>query len=146
MQEFSDAAYTKYQGFVDEGYAAAMQDLQDGILRVPSGVSEQTVLGTRTDQYARTAMQEWPSGERIDEGAGQMIQVNRCLRDPAGSGSYRIPDVNIRGANQIYDATLGFKTLSTPPVRGFYQYSGRSTNTIVRPTKLVGSYSVLVPH
>ncbi|MGY3230392.1 hypothetical protein ACVWWJ_001876 [Luteibacter sp. HA06] len=30
VQEFSDAAYTKYQGFVDEGYAAAKQDLQDG--------------------------------------------------------------------------------------------------------------------
>lgn len=146
MQEFSDAAYTKYQGFVDEGYAAAKQDLQDGILRVPSGVSETTVLGTRTDQYARTAMQEWLSGEGIDEGTGQLIQVNRYLRDPAGSGSYRIPDVNIPGANQIYDATLGFKTWSTPQVRGFYQYSGGSTITIVRPTELGGSYSVLVPH
>jgi len=29
VQEFSDAAYTKYQGFVDEGYAAAKDGLNN---------------------------------------------------------------------------------------------------------------------
>ena len=52
--------------------------------------------------------------EGIGEGQGQLIQVNRYLYDPGGSGSYRIPDVSIPGANQIYDATLGFKSWSTP--------------------------------
>jgi len=88
-------------------------------------------------------MQEWLTREGIDEGTGQLIQV--YLRDPASRGSYRIPYVNIPGENQIYDATLDFKTWSTPQVRGFYQYSGGSTITIMRPTELGGSYSVLVP-
>ena len=146
MQEFSDAAYTKYQGFVDDGYSAAQQALQNGKLQVPSGISQNTVLGQFTDQYARTAMNEWLDSEGIDEGAGELIQVNRYLYDPAGSGSYRIPDVSIPGANQIYDATLGFKSWSTPQIQGFYQYSGGSNITIVRPTQLGGSYSILVPH
>jgi len=91
-------------------------------------------------------MQDWLADEGIGEGQGQLIQVNRYLYDPAGSGSYRIPDVSIPGANQIYDATLGFKSWSTPQIRGFYQYSNGSNITIVRPTQLGGSYSVLVPH
>jgi YD repeat-containing protein len=146
MQELSDAAFAKYQGFVDDGYSAAQQALENGKLQVPSGVSRNTVLGQFTDQYARTAMSEWLDGEGIGEGAGESVQLNRYLYDPAGSGSYRIPDVSLPGANQIYDATLGFKSWSTPQIRGFYQYSGGSNITIVRPTQLGGSYSVFVPH
>jgi hypothetical protein len=131
---------------VDEGYARADQALQSGKLQVPAGVPEKTVLGQFTDDYARVGMKDWLADEGIDEGAGQLIQVNRYLYDPAGTGAYRIPDVSIPGANQIYDATLGLKSWSTPQVRGFYQYSNGSAITIVRPTQLGGSYSVLVPH
>lgn len=87
----------------------------------------------------------WLDGEEVDEGAGGVIQINRYLRDPESSGSYRIPDVSIPGANQIYDATLGTKTWATPQIRGFYQFSGGSNITIVRPAELGGSYSLLPP-
>jgi len=145
VQEFSDVAYAKYQGLVDEGYARADEALQSGKLQVPAGVSEKTVLGQFTDDYARVGMKDWLADEGIEEGAGQVIQVNRYLYDPAGTGAYRIPDVSFPGASQIYDATLGFKSWSTPQVRGFYQYSNGSAITIVRPVQLGGSYSVLVP-
>lgn len=81
-----------------------------------------------------------------DEGVGSLIQVNKYLRDPLGTGAYRIPDLNIPSAGQIYDATLGYKWFeTTPQIRDFYQFSGGSNITIVRPTQLDGSYSLVPP-
>ena len=144
MNELSDAAYVKYQGFVDQGYTNAVQDLKDGVFKIRPGVSENTVLGARTDIFARVNMNRWLAGEGISEGANSMVQVNRYLRDPAGSSAYRILDLSIPGANQIYDASLANKSWSLPQVQGFYNYSGGSRITIVRPTAnpAGGSYSL----
>jgi hypothetical protein len=145
VQEFSDAVFQKYQDAVDVGHARAQQALQDGTLQVPIGVSQKTVLGQYTDDFSRTTMQDFLSDEGIDEGASELIQVNRYLRDPEGSGLYRVPDISIPDARQIYDATLGHKKLSTPQVRGFYDFSAGSNITVVRPSELGGSYSLIPP-
>lgn len=135
----------KYQGFVDDGFTLANQAWDDGLLTAPSGVSKNTVLGQFTDDYARDYMQRWIADEGIGEGNGELIQINRYLRDPSNPSAYRIPDVSIPDANQIFDATLANKTWGTPQVRGFFDYSRGSNITIVRPTQMGGSYSVLPP-
>jgi YD repeat-containing protein len=141
MRELADAGYLKYQSGVDDGYAASLAALRDGTLRVPRGVPEDTVLGASTDRYARAVMNLWAD----EEGVAQFAQINRYLRDPSGSGRYRIPDLSFSG--QIYDATLGRKWFGkTPQVNDFYNYSGGSHITIVRPTLREGSYSLLPPH
>jgi hypothetical protein len=147
MRELSDAAYTKYQALVDQGYTNALQDLRDGTIRLRPGVSENTVLGARTDKFARDGMKQFFAGEGISEGVGRIAQLNRYLRDPSGTGAYRIPDLSIPGANQIFDASLASKSWSLPQVQGFYNYSGGSHVTIVRPiaNPAGGSYSLL-PH
>ena len=72
--------------------------------------------------------------------------MNQYLRDPVESGAYRIPDLYVPGASQIYDATLGYKWFeTTPQIRDFYQFSGGSRITIVRPTPLGGSYTLIPP-
>jgi YD repeat-containing protein len=146
VQEFSDAAYVQYQGFVDQGYTLAKQEWDAGRLVAPGlRVSKNTVLGSYTDRFARESMNLWLEGEGIAQGEGELIQINSYLRDPSNPNAYRIPDINVPGANQIYDATLETKSWATPQVRGFFDYSRGSNITIVRPTQLGGSYSVLPP-
>jgi hypothetical protein len=81
--------------------------------------------------------------EGISEGPSDLVQLNRWLCDPAGSGSYRIPDVRIPDGNLIMDGTIGLKWWETPQIKDFYKYSGGNNITIVRPTELGGSYSIL---
>jgi hypothetical protein len=59
----------------------------------------------------------------------------------SGSGSYVRPDV--RTPSLILDATLGEKPPGTPQLNYFEDYSGLPV-TVVRPTQLGGSYT-LVP-
>ena len=73
-----------------------------------------------------------------------LIQVNRYLPNPTGTG-YRIPDVSIPDADQIFDATIGNKFWSNLQVKDFFQFSGGGSITIVRPTQVGGSYSVVTP-
>ncbi|WP_118185309.1 hypothetical protein [Paraburkholderia phosphatilytica] len=143
VQAFSEAAFTKYQSLVDEGYARAERALQRGRLQIPHGVSTNTVLGQLTDDYARTGMKDWLADEGIGEGLGKLIQVNRQMHDPSGSSAYRIPDIRIPGAKQIYDATLARKSWTWPQIRGFHRFSSGSVVTIVRPSQLGGSYSII---
>lgn len=76
--------------------------------------------------------------EIVDEGynpekQGEVIQVNRWLRDPGGSGNYRIPDVMIPGEQVIFDGTVGGKSLLTPQVQDFIRFSNGAKVIIVRP-------------
>ena len=101
------------------------------------------MIGGRTDALARGYLRSWVRNtEGLLEGPDSIIQVNRWLRDPAGSGAYRIPDVRIRGANAIFDGTIGWKDASTPQIIDFRNFSGGNTVTIVRPTRLGGSYVI----
>ena len=141
--DFAAEAFSRYQRYVDEGYEVALRAEARGRLRIPEGVPRNTVLGQRTDSYARFQMHEWLKAEGIAEGPGRAIQLNRRLRNPAGEG-YRIPDVRLPNGNLIMDATLGYKTAATRQVMDFARFSGGNRVTIVRPTQLGGSYSVLL--
>lgn len=74
-----------------------------------------------------------------------MIQVNRWLRDSAGTGLYRIPDIRIPGAGLSIDGTIGFKTMASPQTQGFFYFSSGDRILLVRPTQLGGSYGLLPP-
>jgi hypothetical protein len=90
-------------------------------------------------------MRRWLAREDIAEGPGQVIQINRWLRDPAGSGAYRIPDVRIPSANIVFDGTIGWKSTTTPQIIDFRGFSGGNNVMIVRPTQLGGSHGLVFP-
>jgi hypothetical protein len=143
IDEFSSETFARYQQYTNEGYARALRLEENGGLLIPEGVSRETVLGQRTDAFARVRMDRWLQSEGIAEGPGQSIQLNRWLRDPSGGGAYRIPDVRIPENNLIMDSTIGYKWQSNPQITDFYNFSGGSRITILRPTGLGGSYSLL---
>ena len=94
---------------------------------------------------ARVDLRDWLASEGIPHEAGDIIQVNRWLRDVAGSGAHRVPDVRIPGARTIFDGTIGWKSSTTPQVIDFHNFSGGDTVIIVRPTRLGGSYEIVFP-
>ena len=143
MAEFDSAVGARYQQLVDQGYADTMDLVRQGLVE-----NDPMVIGGRVDSIARTGLRDWLSNvEGIDEGPGQIIQVNRRLYDPAGSGAYRIPDVYIPGAQSIYDATIAEKGIFLPQTIDFNAFSGGANITIIRPSTLVtpgatGSYGL----
>jgi hypothetical protein len=140
MGEFSDAVAVKYQGFYDRAYQLASSRAAAGRI-----ASDQTTIGRFTDAVARRDMRRWLlNAEGIQEGPGRIIQVNRWLRDPAGSGAYRIPDVRIPGARLSLDGTIGWKNAATPQLIDIRGFSGDNI-LIVRPTQIGGSYGVYFP-
>ena len=144
--EFDAAVGAKYQQLVDEGYADTMKLVSQGLVK-----NDQLVIGSRVDAYARGRMRRWLAGaEDIQEGRGRLIQVNRRLYDPAGSGTFRIPDIYISATQTTYDATIAEKTNMMAQTKDFYTFSGSGNVTIVRPSTLVtpgaqGSYGLIFP-
>jgi hypothetical protein len=138
--EFSDAVFARYQQFYDQADVIAQARVAAG--RWPN---DPTIIGARMDAIARSRVQGWLASEQIAEGPGGIIQVNRWLRNPTGSGLYRIPDIRIAGANTIFDGTIGWKGATTPQVVDFHTFSGGDNVIIVRPTRLGGSYGIWFP-
>jgi hypothetical protein len=144
--EFSDAVAAKYQQLYDQGYSLTMQDVAQGLVK-----NDPMVIGGKVDTFARTGLRDWLSNaEGIEEGPGSIIQVNRRLYDPCGSGAYRIPDVYIPGANTIFDGTIAYKTNLLDQTIDFNAFSGGGNVTIIRPSGLVtngvqGSYGLYFP-
>jgi hypothetical protein len=145
LAEFDAAVGAKYQQLVNEGYADTMDLVGRGLVK-----NDPMVIGSRVDSIVRTGMRDWLSSvEGIQEGPGRIIQINRRLYNPAGTG-YRIPDVYIPGAGSIYDATIAEKTISLRQTIDFRAFSGGGNVTIVRPSTLVtpgaqGSYGLYFP-
>ena len=146
MAEFENAVGTQYQELVNQGYANTVELVAQGAVE-----NNPTAIGSEVDVYARTGLRRWlANAEGIQEGPGQIIQVNRWLLDPSGSGAYRVPDVYIPGARSIYDATIAEKSVYTPQVLDFRAFSGGANVTIVRPSTLItpgaqGSYGIVFP-
>ena len=136
-EEFNAEAYKRYQQYVDEAHAAAKQADADGLLRG----NRNTRVGNVVDQRSRARMRAWLESEGIPEGPGELVQLNRWLRDPSGSGLYVRPDFQSPGL--IMDATVGKKPPGTKQLERNAEYSGNPT-TVVRPTELGGSCTVLV--
>ncbi len=141
--EFTAEAFTRYQRYTDEAYSRVLLLDKKGKLVIPEGMAKDTIVGQKVDSIARARMRAWLKSEGISEGPSELIQLNRWLRDQAGSGSYRIPDVRIPDGNLIMDGTIGLKWWDTPQIKDFYKYSGGNNITIVRPTERGGSYSIL---
>ncbi len=97
-----------------------------------------------TSPIERARLARWLESEGIAERPGSVIEVNRWLRDPNGSGAYRIPDVRLPGATIILDGTIAQKLASTPQIIDFRAFSGNNI-IIVRPTRLGGSYGIIFP-
>lgn len=142
--EFTDAVIANYQRFYDEHYADTTYLVSRGFVD-----NDPIVIGSRTDVLARVSLRNWLENvENIDEGPGLIIQVNRRLYDPAGSGAYRVPDVYIPGSKTILDGSLQFKTGSISQVRDYRAFSDEANVTIVRPaaagsSDVAGSYGIL---
>lgn len=138
-KEVSEAMFSRYQQFTDIAYADVLAADANGTLRMRPGVPRATILGQRTDRIAQSYINDWIQAEQLPSG---LVQVNKYLRNPVESGSYRIPDVRVPSAGQIFDGTLGYKWDTTPQIRDFSSFSGGNRITIVRPTVEGGSYSI----
>jgi hypothetical protein len=134
--EFNAEAYRRYQQYVDEAYADAIRAEDEGML---TG-HRNTRVGNFVDQTSRADMRAWLRSEGIPEGAGNPVQLNRWLRDPTGPGYVR-PDVQVPGL--ILDATVGKKPPGTTQIDRNAKYSGGKPTTVVRPSQLGGSCTVL---
>ena len=143
ISEFTDAATAKYQALYDESYAKTMKRVNLGLLP-----NDPFVIGNRTNSLAQVGLRDWLNAENIGEGSGQIIQVNRRLYDPFGSGNYRVPDVYIPDAQTILDGSLQFKTSATSQVADYHSFSGGANVVIIRPPAAPegwasGSYGIL---
>ena len=71
-----------------------------------------------------------------------LMQVNKRLYDPSGSGAYRIPDLRVN--NHVFDLTIGEKFAGqTSQVDDFINFSGGARVIIIRPTQTGGSCGIL---
>lgn len=132
VEEFRDAVFQQYQRLYDQADMIAQRQVAAGLLP-----NDPMVIGARVDFIARNGLRSWLfTAEGIQEGPGSVIQVNRWLRDPLGSGAYRIPDVRIPSANISFDGTIGWKSVTTPQIAQIRAFSGDNI-VIIRPTRLV---------
>jgi hypothetical protein len=141
--KFTDAVTAKYQALYDESYARTMKRVNLGLLP-----NDPFIVGNKTDALARFGLRDWLNAEEITEGSTQIIQVNRRLYDPLGSGNYRVPDVYIPGSRTILDGSLQFKTSATSQVADYSSFSDGANVTIIRPSAAPegwasGSYGIL---
>jgi len=138
--EFVDAVTNKYQSLYDQGYAMAQKAADNGLIR-----DTNLAKGNQTDGFARAGLRDWLKSENIPEGPGEIIQVNRRLYDPSGSGAYRIPDVYIPSSQTILDGSLTFEEADFAQILDFTEFSGGARTTIIAPAGAGlkwGSYTI----
>jgi len=128
-----DAIIANYQRYYNDAWQATVQRFNRGKIVIPEGMHWKTVLGRETDAIARARLRRFLAREGIPEGHGADVLVNRWLRDPSGSGAYRIPDVRLPNSRTILDGTIGSKTPTSPQIIDFRNFSGGDEVLIVRP-------------
>ena len=136
--DFADASFQRYQTYVNDAYGAARAAEDAGLLRG----NPNTRIGDFVDRDSAARFRGWLSSEGISEGSSEFVQMNRWLRDPAGTGLYARPDIRIPAAGTILDATVGMKWATDTQIARFSAFSGGDAITIVRPQQLGGSYSI----
>jgi hypothetical protein len=141
--ELASEVLSRYQKYSDLAYDRALRADAAGRLKVRPGVSQATRVGQYTDRIAQSMLKGWLKSEGIPNSPNGLVRINRWLRDPAGTGLYRIPDVRVPSANMIFDGTIGYKWSSTPQVVDFMNFSAGDQVVIVRPGQLGGSYSII---
>ncbi|HUO91805.1 MAG TPA: hypothetical protein VMU22_02735 [Rhizomicrobium sp.] len=144
IDEFTDAVTEKYQALYDQHYAGTMDLVSRDLIP-----NDPLIIGRRTDALARVDLRDWLANEEgINEGTGQIIQINRRLYDPSGSGNYRVPDVYIPRSKTILDGSLQFKTGSMSQVTDYQAFSGGANVIVIRPATapsdvIAGSYGIV---
>lgn len=122
-----------YQRYYSEAWSQVVNDFNKGNITIPAEMNWKTVLGQHTDAIARNRLINFLRREGILEGPQTDVLVNRWLRDPSGSGKYRIPDVRLKTTGTILDGTIGNKTMASPQIQDFIQFSGGDDVIIIRP-------------
>ncbi|WP_437975559.1 SpvB/TcaC N-terminal domain-containing protein [Sorangium sp. So ce295] len=128
-----DVIARNYQRYYNDAWLRVVAKFNRGEIQIPPELNWRTVLGQRTDAYARARLRNFLAREGIPEGPGEDVLVNRFLRDPSGSGAYRIPDVRINSEQLILDGTIGVKTPTTPQIVDFVNFSGGFGVRVIRP-------------
>jgi hypothetical protein len=122
-----------YQRYYNEAWIKVVDKFNAGEISIPSGLHWKTYLGHIVDKAARNRLKNFLKREGIAEGPGMEVLVNRWLRDPMGSGKYRIPDVKLEQTGIILDGTIGNKTINTPQIQDFIKFSIGNKVIIIRP-------------
>jgi RHS repeat-associated protein len=122
-----------YQRYYNEAWINVIKRFNAEEISIPSGLNWKTYLGQIADKYARNRLKSFLKREGIAEGPGMDVLVNRWLRDPMGSGKYRIPDVKLEQTGIILDGTIGNKTVNTPQIQDFIKFSIGNKVIIIRP-------------
>ncbi len=137
--EFADAVGVRYQKYVDEAFVIAERAEANGLL---TGLRN-TRVGKEMDLISSRRLRAYLRSEGIPEGPNSLVQMNRWLRDPLGSGAYVRPDVHIPAAGRIFDATIAAKSYNSRQITRFGQYSNGDLITLVRPGQVGGSFSIV---
>jgi hypothetical protein len=144
--EFAEASLYRLQQFADDAYAALPAAEARGLLPGSPRLHLETRRGLFFDEAVRSDYLRWLKSEGLSEGNGLMIQSNRWLRDPLGTGLYTKPDYRIPGAGVIFDTSLAWKSATDTQVLRFGTFSQGDKVVIIRPHGLPssdysGSYS-----
>ncbi len=129
----ADEVMAAYQTAYDEAWTTVVDRFNRGQITIPQGMHWKTVLGWRTDTIARAKLKKWLARHGLVEGPGADVAVNRWLRDPSGSGRYRIPDVLIDLDGVILDGTIGIKLPGSAQLVEFRLFSGGYEVRLVHP-------------
>lgn len=128
-----DTISSNYQRYYNDAARQVVTRFNRGEVSIPSGVRWRTTLGQQVDNIARLRLRNFLEREGIAEGPQERVRVNRWLRDPAGSGKHRIPDVMLDNSRRILDGTIGRKLLTDPQPTDFAAFSGGYDVRLIRP-------------
>jgi hypothetical protein len=136
----------RLQQFADDANAAIPAAEARGLLPGSPRLHVDTRRGLFFDEAIRARYTSWLNHEGIAEGNDLLVQSNRWLRDPQGTGLYTKPDYRIPGAGVIFDTSLGWKYATDTQVVRFKAFSQGDSVVIIRPrgqpgSKYSGSYS-----
>lgn len=140
VDEFNQAVFTRYQKFYEQADAIAQSRISAKLWP-----DDPLFIGRNMDDIARNRLREWLKSEGVIDEPGGLASVNRRLYNDAGD-NYAVPDLRIDVAKAIYDGTIAVsppKTMLTPQLINFNDFSAGAHITIVRPMRLGGPYSVL---
>ena len=138
--DFAEVVGARVQGFTDGAFPVVLGLEARGALRG----NPSTRIGTRLDRIVNQDIRDFLNVEGITEGPGQLIQLDRRLVDPAGSGTFVRPDVRIPLANRTFEVTVADKRFNGSQLQGFLNFSNDNV-TIIRPAGLPdrGSFSLV---
>jgi len=123
-----------YQRYYNDAWEEVVNRFNAGKIPISEGQNWQMVLGQNVDLVARARLRNFLLGAQIPEGPGADVLVNRWLRDPSGSGAYRIPDVRLIQTGNILEGTIGNKPMNLQQIQDFISFSQGNNVIIVQPT------------